>query len=120
MAFSLLQKKFLEGNFPKNTIGVQFSGNNWQVITPEETLFLRKNSWQKNLRFTHFVDVGVWRLGFIDKNSTARLSVSNYSPEDAGILLAVNRETGEIREIQRNKTIEKMFLYQNLATIESS
>lgn len=108
---------FIEAIIPENTIGARKNKDEWQIITSKEALTLKRDKWRKNPRFTHYMDSGNWRIGFISKNDTETLSLSNYQSKDGGILIALNRVTGEVREIQKNIDISEIFLHKNFVII---
>lgn len=82
-----------ETTLPEGTFSVFYTENMWHSITNEKTFFYKNNSWQENIRFSHFADLGTtWRAGFIARNDEKKLKISNFSPENGSVLLLLNRK----------------------------
>lgn len=109
-----------ENSLPQDIAGAFFDGSNWNIVTSEKTLTYKNNSWQENIRFTHFMDLdGVWRAGFISENDSNKLSLSNFSKEKWSVLLLLNRENGKIYEIARGLKLEKFINFQNALYVKT-
>lgn len=63
----------------------------------------------QNARFTDFIDLSdQYRIGYISKNDTKKLTLANY-PKNVSRLLLLNRSDATIIPIDTNIDIEGIF-----------
>lgn len=109
---SLDGQNILETTLPEQTHGYRFDNNTWYAITDTGTLQLRNNAWEKNIRFSHFVDSDHYRLGYIRAEDTHLLSLGNYDANLGSVILVLDRSNGKISEIARGRNIDRIFAYE--------
>jgi hypothetical protein len=76
-------------------IGDISSGSLWHIRTETGSYTTRNNILIEDIRFTDAIDLTPQiRLGYIDKNDTAKLSIGNFSLGQS-VLVRLDRTTGE-------------------------
>lgn len=81
----------------------------WKVKTSESVYILESGRWKKNPRYTDILDISsTERIGYIDKDDTAKLSLQNLTP-GISVLEYIDRTTGVTTSLKKWIEIQWLF-----------
>lgn len=90
------------------------SGSTWHIRTETGSLIRDGENETEDIRFTDAIDLTPEiRLGYIDKNDTAKLSIGNFVPNQS-VLVRLDRTTGESVIVRKGIDIQILLLYRGL------
>ncbi|PID83934.1 hypothetical protein CSB09_03395 [Candidatus Gracilibacteria bacterium] len=95
-------------------VGARINNAQWSVLTHSGVEKKQGSIWKENIRFTDAIDLGsTYRLGYISKNDTNKLRLSNY-PTDTSKLLLLDRSSARVIPVNSmDRDIEGIFLSDN-------
>ncbi len=83
----------------------------WKIRTNNELYEHTGDTWQKNMRFTDYIDISPrWRIGYIDAWDTPIHAVQNISPQES-LLILLDRKTGVQKILKKGTQISDLFFY---------
>jgi len=91
----------------------------WHISTSEGGYDFIDTAWKKNMRFTDWYDYDErWRVGYIAKEDTEKLLLSNYTPNDGSVLILVDRSSGTTYDLGHPGILRRIFSYQGSIVTE--
>ena len=89
----------------------------WKVRTKSDLYEYIGSTWQRNPRFTDYVDISSrYRIGYIDRSDTTKLSLQNL-PSWESIFILLDRTGTETKIIKKWKDIRGFILYRGTPSI---
>ena len=89
----------------------------WKVRTKSDLYEYLWSTWQKNPRFTDYIDISSrYRIGYIDRSDTVKLSLGNL-PLWESLFILLDRTSTDARIIKRWKNIRGFLFYRGAPSI---
>lgn len=90
------------------------SGSTWHMRTETGSFVIDSDKITEDIRFTDAIDLTPEiRLGYIDKNDIAKLSIGNFATNQS-VLVRLDRTTGDSIIVRKGIDIQALLLYRGL------